>query len=329
MKFKTIGIIVNPAAGADSESKKETFNKLAAKLKQYQLLIAPGSMGKEYLSKLSSNHKVIGGQKYFDHRDTISIAQKMAAAGADLLIGIGGDGALADISYGIYQIKNDVPIVGIGVGSTNAGSLIRFKAAELDKFNPQDLKEESLNCVLAFYQDRLVGLGFNDCVIGTTIVGTLDGKQADLDAAQRIQGRKVEAKSQSIGTEETKVLKNGQAMITGKNQEIGQIIAAPVDNRYLGKAVSGLLCWSSFLNYGAALAAVSFPVVQVNVDKKVLDQTEPFNLSQLLFDEEDSIELRGIKPGAVLCLDGNPHLVLKKDDIIKIRFKRNAVGTLV
>ena len=205
MSFKTIGIIVNPAAGRGSELNKKTFNELIAKLAAYQLLIAAGSMGQEYLHCMSSNQKIIGEQKYFNRRDTISMTQDMANDGADLLIGIGGDGTLADMSFGIYQTQQDIPIVGIGAGSTNVGSLIRFKASELADFNPENLREEMLNCVLAFHQDKLVGLGFNDCVIGSTVVGTLNGKQTDLDAVQRMHGRKVESQSQPIGTTETMI----------------------------------------------------------------------------------------------------------------------------
>ena len=325
---KTIGIIMNPVAGKGSGINERVFNTIIGKLIPYRLLIAPGSMGEEYLNKLGSNQKIVGKQTYFDHRDTIALASEMATAGADLLIGIGGDGTLSNISFSIYQNRKDVPIIGIGIGSTNIGSLIRFKATQLEYFNIDNLKEESLDCVLAFHQDKLVGLGFNDCVIGTTIVGTLNGKQTDLDAAQRMQGRKVQSQSEPIGTVETTVSKNGCVVIDGATQEVGQIIAAPLDTRYLGKAVSGLLCWSPFLDYGAALVASPVPLVQVNIDKKTILKIEPMNLSQLVFDEEDYIEVQGVRSGAVLCLDGNPHIVLEQDDVIEIRFKRNAIKTL-
>jgi len=326
--LKTIGIIVNPVAGKGSGISERAFNSVIDKLIPYRLLIAPGSMGEEYLSKLESNQKIVGKQRYFDRRDTIAVAGEMATAGADLLIGIGGDGTLSDISFGIYQNRKDVSIIGIGIGSTNVGPLIRFKTTQLEYFNIEYLKEESLDCVLAFHQGRLVGLGFNDCVIGTTIVGMLNGKQTDLDAVQRMQGRKIQSQSEPIGTAETTVSKNGCVVIDGAIQEVGQIIAAPLDNRYLGKAVSGLLCWSPFLDYGAAVVASPVPLVQVNIDRETISKIEPMNLSQLLFDEEDCIEVRGVRSGVVLCLDGNPHTVLEKDDVIEIRFKRNAVKTL-
>jgi NAD kinase len=328
MAYKTIGIIVNPAAGMGKESNRETFIKLVSKLASYKLLIASGSMGEEYLFTLSSNQKVIGEQSYLDRRDTIRVAHEMTGAGADLLIGIGGDGTLADISYAIYQAKKCIPVIGIGVGSANVGALIRYRAAEIDRFSLDSLKEEDLNCILAFYQDKLVGLGFNDCVIGTTVVGTLNGNRTDLDAVKYMQGHKVPAQSQPIGTPETSVLKNDRVIIKGQQQKVGQIIVSPLDDRYLGKAVSGLLCWSPFLYMGAALIVSPVPLVQVNLNREVLCEIEPLNLSQFLFDEEDRIELRGIRSGAVLCLDGNPHVVLKQEDMIGIRFKKNAVKTL-
>ncbi|MBU0711584.1 NAD(+)/NADH kinase [bacterium] len=326
--IKTIGIILNPAAGDGTDAKKRVFNRVLGKLRGYRMLIAPGCMGADYCDSAVIGGKIVGELNYFDRRDTIALANAMALAGADLLIGIGGDGTQSDIAFGIYRSGKDIRIIGVGIGSTNVGSLIRFTENDLDTFNIEQMHEVSLDCVLAYHQNTFIGQGFNDCVIGTTIVGTLDGKQVDLDAVQRMQGRKIQSQSEPIGTAETIVSKNGCVVIDGAIQEVGQIIAAPLDNRYLGKAVSGLLCWSPFLDYGAALVASPVPLVQVNVDRNTLSEIEPLNLTQVLFDDEDRIELRGIKPGAVLCLDGNPQTVLEKNDVIEIRFKRNAVKTL-
>ncbi|MFH1581957.1 MAG: NAD(+)/NADH kinase [Pseudomonadota bacterium] len=328
IKFKTIGIITNPFAGMGENSNKKLFNDLVTKLASYHLLIASGSMGGEFLPQLSQNKKVIGEQRYFDRRDTIAATQEMALNNADLLIGIGGDGTLADIAYGVYQSGKNIPVLGIGLGSTNVGSLIRYRAADLDNLDLKNLKEEKINCVLAFHQEQLIGLGFNDCVFGTTIVGTLNGKITDLDAALRLKGQKKPGQSQPVGTPQTEVLKNGKAVITGREQKIGQIIAGPLDNRFWGKAVSGLLCWGPFTNHGAALTVSPLPLVQVNINEEIMKQAEPLNISQILFNENDCMQVRGMKPGTVLCLDGNPHFVLNKDDEIKIMFKKNVIKTL-
>ncbi len=328
IKFKTIGIITNPFAGKGENSNKKSFNDLVTKLASYHLLIASGSMGGEFLPQLSQNQKVIGEQRYFDRRDTIAAAQEMALNNADLLIGIGGDGTLADIAYGVYQIGKNIPVLGIGLGSTNVGSLIRYRVADLDNLDLENLKEKNLNCVLAFHQEKLIGLGFNDCVFSTTIVGTLNGEITDLDAALRLKGHKKPGQSQPVGTPQTEVLKNGKAVIKGSEQKVGQIIAGPLDNRYLGKAVSGLLCWGPFTNHEAALTISPIPLVQVNINEEMMKQVDPLHISQILFNEDDCLQVRGMKPGAVLCLDGNPHLVLNKDDKIKIIFKKNAIKTL-
>jgi NAD kinase len=311
IKFKTIGIITNPFAGKGENSNKKSFNDLVTKLASYHLLIASGSMGGEFLPQLSQNQKVIGEQRYFDRRDTIAAVQEMALNNADLLIGIGGDGTLADIAYGVYQIGKNIPVLGIGLGSTNVGSLIRYRVADLDNLDLENLKEKNLNCVLAFHQEKLIGLGFNDCVFSTTIVGTLNGEITE-----------------PVGTPQTEVLKNGKAVIKGSEQKVGQIIAGPLDNRYLGKAVSGLLCWGPFTNHGAALTISPIPLVQVNINEEMMKQVDPLHISQILFNEDDCLQVRGMKPGAVLCLDGNPHLVLNEDDKIKIIFKKNAIKTL-
>ncbi len=131
---------------------------------------------------------------------TQALVAQLAQVPLAAMIVVGGDGTLADAACVLINLRSTIPLMGIGVGSTNAGNLITCRASELDKINLDRLQVEPVQSLLAFDNGRLLGIGFNDCVLGFTIVGTIDGVVCDLDAAAKMEVRNQPGMPRSIGT---------------------------------------------------------------------------------------------------------------------------------
>jgi hypothetical protein len=81
---------------------------------------------------------------------------------------------MSDVAYSLFSEGAAIPIIGIGAGSTNAGPLITVRAKELSKLDPHKLTLQKVGGILATLNDKQVGLGFNDIVLGDTVLTTLE-----------------------------------------------------------------------------------------------------------------------------------------------------------
>jgi hypothetical protein len=168
-------------------------------------------------------------------------------------------------------------------------------------------------------------------VIGTTIVGTLDGEICDLDASQHLEGVRVAGIPQAIGTDTALVSKKSPGGISdvALGSQVGTVIAGFAHpNRFYGKAIVGGVCLSALVGLPAGCLVCEQPLVRVQLAAADLAAIEPVRSAYTSLAEADTIQVNGIGPPAVLIADGNPLKALVPDDQVTIRVLQDAVRVL-
>lgn len=257
--------------------------------------------------------------------ETIAAARLACQAGAGLLVVLGGDGTLSDAALGILLgrkeleegtgEKAEIRLMGIGIGTTNAGALVAFKGDELLEAGAAELGQR-LHTLRPFNPPVLVvsidgeilGLGFNDCALGFTVPTTVHGRRIDADAVAMMEGRRQEGTIRPIGGSRTEVWARRRERLVpvAKGCEVGQVIIGTVDGRYVGKAVSGGACLTALVEAPAALVIADKPVTRINVDQALLERIEPVTSRCFSLFSGDGAVIKGLSGDPVVCVDGNP-----------------------
>ncbi|BAS27982.1 diacylglycerol kinase family protein [Limnochorda pilosa] len=350
------GLVVNPAAGAGFPSWRDAVEGFLQRARAWFWAAPPGPLGAECApSSLRPTLHVVelpegapGGGR----------AAAMAAVSAlcrhdlDVLVVFGGDGTLADAALALHREGLRVPILGVGCGTTNAGAMVSLRASEVTSLpavlpsDPSMLRVHSVAGVEAFLEGRLLGIGFNDAVVGTTVLATVHGQARDVDAAAKLTGRSVPATSRSVGTaaaevvvespdgrrgqqapagaRRTPVAARGRRRVVARGTEVGQVIVAPIAGSFRGRALVGGLCLAEPLGLPGAVLVTERPIVSAEVDLWRLQDMEPLVSRFAGLREEDRVVVRGMRPEAALCVDGNPLVLLGPDREVRIRVLRQA-----
>jgi predicted polyphosphate/ATP-dependent NAD kinase len=234
---------------------------------------------------------------------------------------VGGDGTMSDVAYALFTTCSTTPILGIGAGSMNAGPLISLKAAELGTLDPDALTVKEAGGILATLKGEHMGLGFNDIVFGDTVLATLDGRVVQVSAAEFMKGRKIPAPPSRAGTLDSEVYieRSGKAIQIHKG-EFGQIFAAPLEERYLGKGLAGGTSLAAALGLPAGIAITSEPLINYSIGPDELLSMEPIITRTASFRKGDEVVVRGLKDGTCLNIDGNPIKLLEHDDDVFLSY---------
>ncbi len=194
---KTIGVIINPKAGKGFADNAEIARLAASRFPDAAIFTGPGETGAAAFYD-DPRLVICDCGRETGRQQTMTLASNLASRPVDLLLVIGGDGTLADVAYALVGAAPAsapptmgtaaVPIVGIGAGSTNVGPLITCRGTEVGRLDTHLLETTLLPAVLAKCQGAWLGIGFNDCILGFTVIGTLDGQVRDLDARAKMQG---------------------------------------------------------------------------------------------------------------------------------------------
>ena len=107
MKLARIGLVVNQRAGVGGERNRAVAAAVLSALGDCQVVAGPYDTGEAS-----------------DPATTGRVARESAQRSADALVVIGGDGTMADAANALYATRSQLPILGIGAGSTNAGALV-------------------------------------------------------------------------------------------------------------------------------------------------------------------------------------------------------------
>jgi NAD kinase len=319
-RWHRIGLIVNASAGAGADSAFRAARDALCSLGAEEVFTGPGELGEDAVAGWRGRIAIHDVGAAAGPGRTQHLAKFIAAQRPDALIVVGGDGTLADVAQVFIEQNCLLPILGIGSGSTNVGRLITCRVNEVWKLDPAKLETWNVDCLTARVNDELLGRAFNDVVIGHTVVGTIEGKLRDLDAAERSRGRLVAATPRSIATQESKVTRNSKqgASIVAQGESVGTVVAGFAEPTFFGKAVCGGICLASFTGLPAGCLVSNLPLVQVEIDAETLARTLPIVSSYVSLGENITVMVKKIQAGAFLCVDGNPVRQLGPSDRVVI-----------
>ena len=160
--------------------------------------------------------------------------------------------------------------MGIGAGSTNVGPLITCHGKDVGNLDLNFLETVSLPAALVKFQGALLGIGFNDCILGFTVIGTLDGQVRDLDARAKMQGLNLLGQPDLVGTPLTlveRVSPSGTVEVAGGDW-VSSVAIGFSDPAFFGKAVTGGICLASYLHIPAGCLVTDSPMVRMETTRQ-------------------------------------------------------------
>lgn len=332
MNVARLGLIVNPSAGRGAAHNLRLARMTVMALVPEVVVTGAGELGGDALLDvvpgvvpelvlLSS-----GGDE--SGRDTtMTLACDAVGYGVDALAVVGGDGTLSDVAVALDRAGLRCPIIGVGAGSTNVGSLVTCPGAGVADLAPERLSVESVDA-LGVRVGGAAALAFNDVVVSTTIVGTLDDTFANLDADAFFHGRKVLGTPRPLSSTGARVTKvgGGREVLVGAGEDVGCVVVGFTECEGMyGKALVGGIVLSSSVGVPAGCIVASFPLVFAELDRERHRQMEPLRSSYVGLDAGETVEMRGFEGGAYVCADGNPLKALEPDDVVEVRVRPRVV----
>lgn len=300
LNINNLGIIVNPAAGAGGVFIEGVASRAISKFRDCRVIRPHPGEG----------------------RETTMAAVRAIAFSVDAILVVGGDGTMSDVAYSLFKAGASTPILGIGAGSTNAGPLITVRGEELDKLDPFALAVHEVGGILASLDGKQVGIGFNDVVLGDTVLTTLEGRVVQVSAAEFMKGRKTLSPPSKVGTtrSEVRIEHRGESPKPVHRGVFGQFFAAPLEERYLGKGLARGTSLASALGLPAGIAITSEPLVNFSIGVEELLFIEPIVTKTASLRETDTAVVTFLREGTCLNIDGNPLALLGHDDEVRMRY---------
>lgn len=323
--WQQVGLIVNPAAGARTDVALQSARQAVLAVGA-QVVYTGGQTGTETLSPWHG--RVITHESEAKGREqTRALAAWLVEQSIDVVVVVGGDGTLADVAHTFIMSGCRTPVLGIGAGSTNVGRLITCRTSEVSQLHPTKLEIWDVNCLIAGANGSPLGCAFNDVVIGHTIVGTIDGRIRDIDAAERMRGIVTTGVPRPVGTTKTRVIRHHRERETlvAEGKSVATVVVGFAEPAFLGKAVSGGICLASLTGLPAGCLVSTFPIVQVGISVSALLKTAPIVSTYVTLSDEMSIVVENVEDGSVLCADGNPLRRLTEPDRVIISVRKDAV----
>jgi hypothetical protein len=271
---------------------------------------------------------------------TMALAGRIADRQVAVIAVIGGDGTLADVAAAIVDRPDAPAVCGIGSGSVSVGQLMTCTLADLDRFDGQRLEVFPVPALVATYRGRS-RLAFNDVVLGTTLVGTLEGRLRDLDAAAYLQGQRRPGRPRSIGQTGTVVRRTSSsadfgegdggvddAMVIARGRRVGGVVAGFTSPAYMGKAVTGGVCLGSWAGLSAGCVISDIPLARVELSATFVSAMPPVRCVYASLDGNQRLVIEGARCGTVLLADGNPLAVLEEGDRVEVTSRSGALRVL-
>jgi L-iditol 2-dehydrogenase len=180
-----------------------------------------------------------------------AIVDALAAENPDFYLVAGGDGLAAYVAGRLLRTGHAHPrLLGVAMGTANVGPIISFSAADLKRTAPEKLSFLPCGAIEAFDGDVPVAFGFNDVVLGNTILGTIDGAARPISACAMAQdGSKVPAEPLSDIGESLVIRKNGVRSPSPLNHTAQIVVSAMERESLYGRAVTGMLCFTCWEIY--------------------------------------------------------------------------------
>ncbi len=146
-----------------------------------------------------------------------------------------------------------------------------------------------------------------------------------------MKGKKTPASPLKAGTmhSEVSIVRPGEAPVQVYKGLFGQIFAAPLDERYLGKGLAGGTSLAAALGLPAGIAITSEPLIDYSIGQEELLAIEPIVTMTASFRKGDEVVVSGLKEGTCLIADGNPLAILGTDDTVRLHYIPAAATVLM
>ena len=299
--FKKVGIIVNRLAGSGIDSKKiQIINSVLKKLRP-KTVFGSRMLGLEYLGSNFAK-KEIQIQLDGSRNDTLKLTNELDEI-VDVIVVFGGDGTFSDVA----SCKPRNPLLCIGIGTTNVSPVITKP-----NFDPKKLGISVPRALEAEFRDDY-RIAFNDVVVGSTILATINGKRVQVDAKEYLSGKKIISKPKKFYAS----IKIGNKTIFGR---FGNIFISPVNKNFVGKGIAGGVSLSAFLNFKGVVACINVGIIVSTISKSELKMIEPIITKTISFDDETV----HIETGGMISCDGNP----VSDGEVKVRIIDGVIRVL-
>lgn len=326
MNIRQAGLIINPKAGQGFARSALYVRELLTRMGVERVVTGPAEMGEAALAGgIEREVAPLGAVE--GRASTRELARLLVRRGLDSLIVVGGDGTMSDVACVLVEEQAPPPIFGLGVGSTNAGALVSCQAHQIEEFDASRLLARQLPALLAYFEDELVGVGFNDCILGFTVVATIDGRLRDVEVGAKMQGENIPAQPASIATAKTIVQRLGRDEVIeiGRGEDVATVVIGLAEAAFTAKAITGGVCLASLTGAPAGCLVAGQPLVRVELDARDVLALPAIRTSYLSFGPEMRIRVEGIRQGAALCVDGNPLRLLDASSRVEFGIREGAV----
>jgi hypothetical protein len=252
----------------------------------------------------------------------------MLALKPEFFITVGGDGLAAYVADvlittgGAQRTYATVPIMGIAAGTANVGPIVSIRPDQLNGLDLKALKRIPAGAVQVQDGADVVGYGFNDVIIGNSLLTTIGGETENISVEELVtHDRKVVIRPGTrIAGVGFQVFLNGSPVaIDGYPQplDIKQIVVTSLQfDRLYGRAIMGALVRGGYEEHVAAIG-LSDRVIVDSAPAAGADQVFT-TMRQLTFTEGDFVVLGGFAEDAHLVIDGNPYL--RRHDELTFRY---------
>ncbi|AIY90282.1 diacylglycerol/lipid kinase family protein [Geoglobus acetivorans] len=287
-----LGVVVNPKAGDGPDP--ELVRNVVSRLEPDRVVTGQDDLGQDYLD----NADIVEIHRTFDRNDTIRLVKELDSA-VDVIAVFGGDGTASDAASAFPE----KPLLCIPMGTTNAGPLMcnpEFKSLEVVEVD-------------GLYIPEYGRVAFNDVVAGPTILGTVDGEIAELDALSYMRGEMKKGNPDKFYVR----VSEGERTIEGV---YGNVFVSMLDQRYLAKGISGGASISAFAGFNCLVACLSHTIVLGSITKEILRNMEPVRTETMSFDSSISLYAE-----TVISADGNPFAFRES---VTVEFRKNLVRVL-
>jgi hypothetical protein len=310
------GVLFNRDSHQSSEKLSRIGKEIESLLRHHRMVVHP-VYGARYLPAAQQVEDTGTGKGYKEELRMAVIA--LIRAGAEVIITVGGDGLAsytADAAIAFAGGKTPIPaLLGIAAGTANVGPIVSLNADDLPAVRWEDLKPVPTDAVEVWDGQTHVGYGFNDVILGNSLLATLEGKVCNVSVQSLVEFDRLEPVDCGvrIAAPSFQVLLNGQPIPWGNDSRddpsrIKQIVVSPLQfDRCYGRAIlGGLCCGDQDMAGQAALGLCSRAVV----DSNPAHWQEPgfISIAHLLFSPGDTVTLSGLGADAHIVIDGNPWL---------------------
>ena len=322
-----VAVIFNRNSSSVNTLQTKISDELACVLRHHQAIVHE-QYGARYLPDATYlvSETTVGGSDY-----KMLLRQAvlgMLAHQPEFFITVGGDGLAAYIADvlitqgGARHTYATVPILGIAAGTANVGPIVSIKPDQLKGLDLDTVKRIPAGAVQVLDGGESVGYGFNDVILGNSLLTTLDGETVNISVEELVRhDRKVVIRPGTrIAGAGFHVFLNGSP-VAGEGYphalDIKQIVVTSLQfDRLYGRAIMGALVRGGYEEHVAAIGLCDRVIVD---SAPSVDADRLFtSMRQLTFTEGDSVALTGLAEDAHLVIDGNPYL--RRHDLLTFRY---------